>query len=244
MTRIKKITLVFILLITCVFLYKYSPYRVEFLGYYHKIWAHRVNSKEKLNAALYFFNGVELDLVYKADKNVLDVNHPPTKSINLNFENYLSEIETETYLWLDIKNLTLENSELILLKLISVLNKHNYPFEKILIETRYPEALPIFTEKGFITSYYLPFGLHTETASGLNIEINKIKFILEKQPEIGISSDYKDYDIMKKYFPDKNKYLWMISSITERGFTKTRSILKDEKVKVVLVHYKSPSGNR
>ncbi|MCF6308436.1 MAG: hypothetical protein L3J09_10825 [Flavobacteriaceae bacterium] len=244
MTRIKKYSLVFLLFIVSVFLYKYSPYRVEFIGNYHKIWAHRVDSKEKLKAALLFYDGVELDLVFKANENVLDVNHPPTKSINLSFENYLSEIENEPYLWLDIKNLTAENSELILSKLIKVLNKKKYSFKKVLIETRYPEALPIFTKEGFITSYYLPFGLHNKSVSELNIEITKIKSVLKNQPEIGISSDYKDYNILKKHFPDKNKYLWMISSITERGFAKTRSILKDEKVKVVLVHYKSPSGNR
>ncbi len=244
MTRIKKIALVIVLFCFCLFLYKYSPYRVEFLGYYQKIWAHRVDSKEKLKAALLFYKGVELDLVYKAHENFLDINHPPAKSINLSFKNYLSEINTDTYLWLDIKNLTLENSELILTRIVSVLNQRNYPFDKILIETRYPEALPIFTKKGFITSYYLPFSLHTKSTSELNLEINKITAILENQPEIGISSDYKNYNIMKEYFPNKNKYIWMISSITERWFTKTRSILKDEKVKVVLVHYKSPTGNR
>ena len=244
MTRIKKTALVIVLFCICVFLYKYSPYRVEFLGHYHKIWAHRVDSKEKLKAALLFYNGVELDLVYKAQENVLDVNHPPAKSINLSFENYLSEINPETYLWLDIKNLNKENSELILSKLTSLLNQRNYPFDKILIETRYPEALPIFTNKGFKTSYYFPFGLHKKSTPELIEEINKIKTVLNNQPEIGISSDYKDYEIMKEYFPDKNKYLWMTSSITERWFKRTRTILKDEKVKVVLVHYKSPTGNR
>jgi hypothetical protein len=244
MTRTKKLILGFLLFTVFVFLYKYSPYRVEFIGYYHKIWAHRVDSKEKLKAALLFYDGVELDLVFKANENVLDVNHPPTKSINLSFENYLSEIENEPYLWLDIKNLTSENSELILSKLIKVLNEHNYSFKNVLIETRYPEALPIFTKEGFITSYYLPFGLHKKSDSELNLEITKIKSVLENQPKIGISTDYKDYDIIKDHFPDKDKYLWMTSSITERWFVKTRTILKDEKVKVVLVHYKSPTGNR
>ncbi|MFK5982914.1 MAG: hypothetical protein QM499_08380 [Flavobacteriaceae bacterium] len=244
MTRIKKIILGFLLFTVFLFLYKYSPYRVEFIGYYHKIWAHRVDSKEKLKAALLFYDGVELDLVYKANENVLDVNHPPKKSINLSFENYLSVIENEPYLWLDIKNLTAENSKLILSRLIKVLKQKNYSFNKIIIETRYPEALPIFTKEGFITSYYLPFDLRNKPVSELNLEISKIKSVLENQPKIGISTNYKDYYIIKEYFPDKDKYLWMTSSITERWFTKTRTILKDEKVKVVLVHYKSPTGNR
>ena len=49
---------------------------------------------------------------------------------------------------------------------------------------------------------------------------------------------------MNQNFPKKDKYLWMTTSITERWFQETRSILKDEKVKVVLVSYNAIYGNR
>lgn len=246
MTKTKKIIFGIGLLFLVFQLYKFSPYKIEFIGYHNKIWAHRVNSKEKLNSALLFYNGVELDLEYFENKNVLDVNHPPKKSINLNFENYFSEINTdqEPYLWLDLKNLNKENAGLILNRLLEVLGKRNYPLNKVLIETRYPEALPIFTEKGFLTSYYLPSGLYYKSNNEKELAIKKIKEHLSKQPKIGISSNYYDYQIMKDNFPERDKYLWMINSVKERWFTKSRTVLKDEKVKVVLVRYKAISGNR
>src|SRR5690554_4954312 len=93
--------------------YRYSPYKIEYLGHYDKIWAHRVNSTEKLESALKYFKGVELDLVYDEQKNILDVTHPPVPSIDLDLENYLSSINSEAkpYIWLDIKNLNFDNKD-------------------------------------------------------------------------------------------------------------------------------------
>src|SRR5690554_7822984 len=84
--------------------YRYSPYKLEYLGYYDKIWAHRANSEEKLKSALKFFKGIEVDLVYNESKNILDVTHPPVPSINLNLRQYLSNILKDEfpYIWLDI----------------------------------------------------------------------------------------------------------------------------------------------
>lgn len=246
MTLNKKILTGIAVLLACLILYKYSPYKIEFLGYYDKIWAHRVNSKEKLNSALNFYSGVELDLVYNSEKNIFDVNHPPVKSINLTFEEYLSEINKDKNpgIWLDIKNLNKDNSRLIFNRLIKIFDAINYNIENVLVETRYPEALPLFTEKGFITSYYLPSNLRNKKTVALASEIQKINKVLLKQPNIGISTNYKDYLVLQEYFPKKDKYLWMTTSITERWFQKTRSILKDEKVKVVLVSYNAIYGNR
>ena len=246
MIQIKKIIISLFILLISLIAYKYSPYKIEFIGHYNKILAHRVNSLEKLKSALNYFNGVELDLVYNKTSNVLDVNHPPAISINLNFEDYISKIDSKKtpFLWLDIKNLTNENSEDILTLLLSIFNERDFPLNRVLIETRYPEALLIFTNSGFKTSYYLPSGLRNKNDSDLNSEIIKISNVLKKQPNIGISSDYRDYQILKDNFPSKTKYLWMISSITERWFSETRSILKDNKVEIVLVNYNAIKGNR
>ena len=240
----KKIVFGLFVCVVCLIIYRYNPYRIEFIGYYEKVFAHRVNSIEKLNSSLKFFNGVELDLVFQ--KNTLDVNHPPAPSINLNFRDYFNNIPISKtpFLWLDIKNLNKENSNDVLILLQSIFAERSYPVNKVLIEASYPEALPIFTKIGYKTSYYLPYDLRKKTEVELEIEINKIDSILKKQPDIGISSDYRDYNIMNQNFPNKKKYLWMINSITKRWFTKTRKILKDSTVKIVLVNYKSLSGNR
>lgn len=226
--------------------YRYSPYKIEYLGHYDKIWAHRVNSTEKLESALKYFKGVELDLVYDEQKNILDVTHPPVPSIDLDLENYLSSINSEAkpYIWLDIKNLNFDNKDEILQKLTKLFSEKEYPLEKVLVETRYPEALSEFSAAGFRTSYYLPYGLTEMTAEKRITELQKIAEILDEQPGLAISSNYTDYDMMHESFPTKDKYFWITSSIRTHGFTTPRRILKDSTVKAVLISYKAINGNR
>ncbi len=226
--------------------YRYSPYKIEYLGFYDKIWAHRVDSEEKLSSALKFFHGVEVDLVYDQSKNILDVTHPPVPSINLDLRQYLSNIKNDEkpYIWLDIKNLNIQNKDFILVHLLEIFNEKAYPLEKILIETRYPEALSEFSKAGFSTTFYLPYGLGEMSEEKYKLEIGKIQFILSQQPKLAISSNYTDYDIMTHEFPDKDKYFWITSSIRSHGFSEPRKILKDPTVKAVLISYKAIKGNR
>jgi len=210
--KIKFGAVVTLVLLTMAFCYRYSPYKLEFLGHYNKIWAHRANSIEKLSSATKYYEGVELDLVYIKEENILDVNHPPSKSIGLNFETYINALSENLspFLWLDIKNLKEENAEHILDRLLQIFDQNKYPISKVLIETQKPEALPIFSEKGFMTSYYLPGSLITKEESDLLAEISEIKKVLIKQPNLGISTNHRDYPITEKYFPERIKYIWAL----------------------------------
>ena len=201
---------------------------------------------EKLESALKYFKGVEVDLVFDDQKNILDVTHPPVPSINLDLEEYLSFINSEEkpYIWLDIKNLNIENNDAILQILTKLFAEKEYPLEKVLVETRYPEALPLFSAVGFKTSFYLPHSLREMRAEKRNIELKKITNILDEQPELAISSNYTDYEMMHQSFPAKDKYFWITSSIRTHGFSIPRRILKDSTVKAVLISYKAIKGNR
>ena len=220
------------------------PYRIEYFGHYNKIWAHRNNSIYKANTSEKYFKGIELDLVFNEKEGFLDVNHPPAKSIHLDFANYISKLKKQPYLWLDIKNLNVNNAKIIYDELINIINSNNYPKAKILIETRFPEALPIFTSSGFKTSYYLPFGLSKMKDSILNNNLNQIKKILTEQPKIGISSNYKDYEIMHVNFPNKIKYTWITDGLRHRNYNVTNQLLNDSTVAVVLVSFKTLKGHR
>ena len=243
----KKRCFLFIVLGILGVLYIYSPYKIEGLGYYDKIWAHRVNSIEKLEGAIKYYEGVELDLIYDSKKDILDVNHTPGESIGLNFETYLKTIKPSDYpyLWLDIKTLDQTNADLILNKLVLLFKAKQYPLEKVLIETQQPEVLPLFEVKGFKTSYYLPTNLHLKKGLELERSIDKIKETIISQPNISISTNYRDYKVLKEYFPEQNKYIWAITSFTGLSeYSKIRTILKDETVSAVLFKYRALQGNR
>jgi len=243
----KHISLFLLFSITISVVYLYSPYKIEGIGYYNKIWAHRVNSLEKLDSALNYFEGVELDLIYNEENNILDVNHTLGESISLSFETYLKAIPSNTYpyLWLDIKMLNKDNADLILKRLVHLFKERKYPLENVLIEALQPEALPVFKEQGFKISYYLPPKLYLKDANDLRNSIDEIKRVIVSQPNIAMSTDYRNYKIIKAHFPDQKKYIWAITRMANYSeYTKIRDILKDETVNVVLLKYRALKGNR
>jgi len=223
--------------ILLVWLYKHSPRKIEFSGYYDKVGVHRVNTLDKLERSLAYFDAIELDLVYIPETNILDVHHPPNPSTGLTLEKYIYFLNTKPFIWLDIKNLDEQNATLILQKLNNILDQKNYPKDKVLVETRFPEKLELFAKAGYKTSYYLKQNLHKLNPTDLSSEIEHIKTLLETQPEVGISTEHVDYEILKEYFPTKTKYLWCIRHSKIRDYSLVRTMLEDETVALVLTRY-------
>ena len=145
--------------------------------------------------------------MYDKTTNTLDVNHPPAESINLSFERYLSEINLKEmpFLWLDIKNLNGDNAYLIQTKLVALFKTHNYDLSKVLVESTEAKVLPIFDRAGFLTSYYLPYGLSLRKPKDLEKKLSGIKRYIKYQPNLMLSSDYQDYAVVNKYFPKHYK---------------------------------------
>lgn len=245
-SSIKKIILFGGILLLMVYLYRYTPRRIEFLGHYDKVMAHRANSLEKLDLALHFFNGVELDLDYKADTNILDVNHLPAESINLSFETYVNHIKEDNlpFLWLDIKDLNTSNCNNILIKLNDIFRNKNYPKDKVLIETQHPEALAKFIQEGYNTSYYITPQLFKKNQNDINKALNNIKSILDKNPEMAISTSLNGHAFISAKFPNKKKYIWSDGSVFKIKYKKTRAVLNDKTVKKVLVIFNTFNGER
>ncbi len=235
-----------ILLLTIIFLFRYSPYKIEYLGYHNKIWAHRVNSQKKLIWASYFYDGVELDLVFNKQKNILDVRHPPVKSIDLTFNDYLGFIpEKKTMgLWLDIKNLTKENAQSIFQLINSAVVANDYPVKNIIIESRFPEGLKPFIDHHYHAAYYLKNWLYKEKNEVQKKELDSIQKILFSYPEITLSFDYRNYTLIDSVFPKKNKQTWIVGNPPLKDFYLIRKMLSDTTIKVVLATFKSPVGNR
>jgi len=213
-----------------------------------KICIHRVNSVEKLKEVRGVYTGVELDVVFDNETNTFDVNHPPAKSINLSLENYLKEITEfqNLRLWLDVKNLNDGNVDSIIKRLNFICKSLNIQKERIIVESpSFNDLLKIKTNN-YIVSYYLPWpGLYTMEQAEMDKQVSEILKKIDEAPSVYLSSDYRDYELMKKYFPKNEKLFWItkeVSSFSE--LTLLSEILSDDKVKVLLVQHEAKVENR
>src|SRR5690606_12577124 len=192
-------------------LYVFNPYKLEYVGYQSKVWAHRVNSLPKLHYTARFYSGIELDLVYDSVTNTFDVNHPPAPSIGLDLGTYFSEIKgKELKLWLDIKNLSSHNTENASETLNNLVRKHQLKHQNILVESTEIECLMSFRTKGFQTSFYLPQLVDLEDETKLLPRIDSIKDLLKQFPTDAVSGNANCYEILQTHFKEKQKYLWHI----------------------------------
>ncbi|SFN26652.1 hypothetical protein SAMN05421741_10340 [Paenimyroides ummariense] len=244
----KKINFI-IVLIVAVTAYVFNPYKLEYVGYQSKVWAHRVNSLEKLNYTQKFYKGIELDLVFDSINNTFDVNHPPAESVNLNLDTYFSKIsDKDLKLWLDFKNLSEINAEKSAEILDQLTKKYSLKNENILVESTEMHNLKTFKNKGFKTSFYLPPLVGLTDENKLVPTIDSIKQLLIQYPTSGISCNANAYDVIKEYFKEEKKYLWHIYKPYSRHQVKNyqdfRKYVSDPTVEAILIQVALPVGNR
>ena len=248
--RIKYFIFTSITLAIGIIVYHQIPFKFEHVGYNEKIWAHRVNSIEKLNYTQEKYSGIELDIMFDKATLSFDVNHPPAESINLNLDNYFSKIdlEKELNIWLDFKNLNEANRYEALNRLLELAEKFNLNKKKLIVESQLPEYLDIFSKAGFTTSYYLPVGLSGLKEKDLLPKIEQIKDNIRQYPTTAISTNINDYELITNYFPKEEKYLWSIDKTYTSRFFKNyllmRKALKDPTVKSILVRVNKNIGRR
>jgi hypothetical protein len=223
-----------------------------------KIWAHRVNSIEKLNEVNEIFNGVEFDVVFLEAENRFDVNHPPTKSIGLSLLKYLTSIKNTStnQFWVDFKNLTSENMNKSLLKLDSICQITKIKRKQFIIESTNPEHLELFQDLGYQTSFYLPTSLCNANRTLKENILHDIKLKISLYPTSYISMDKCNYELINRSFPEQKKLLWLlpyqepysINPLT--NLRKIKNILykyhfsHDNNIKVILFSYEAAQGNR
>lgn len=245
-----KLIILILLAVLLAVIYHRIPFKFDYMGHIDKIWAHRVNSIEKLDYTQGRYAGIELDLVFDEQLQTFDVNHPPAESIGLTLEAYFSNYDTGNHggIWLDFKNLTAVNAESSLERLLVLTDKFQLDSNRIIVESQHPEFLGVFEQAGFKTSYYLPVFLHSLTEGLLNEKLQEIKQNIANHPTTAISTNIVDYEIISKHFPNKTKYLWSIDkTYTTRMFKNfflTRKALSDPKVDVLLVRVNRQVGHR
>lgn len=208
--------------------------------YTSKIWAHRVNSIERLNSIKKTFTGIELDVQYIHGK--FDVGHPPTPSIGLSLETYFKSIKNidSYYFWLDLKNLDSKNVQQVITELNKISNVYHNK-QNLIVETSNPELIPQLEKAGYNASYYLPDIANCNEKNRINT-INKIAKNITKYHISTISQSIENYGLMKENFPNTNKLIWALQLDWNETKTHIRIeniLAKDTTIKVCLVNYSS-----
>lgn len=207
-----------------------------------KIWSHKTNSIHKLNQANSIYSGVELDVVFDKGRSFFDIYHPPEESKGLSLSTYLKNrsISTRLKYWLDFKNLSEENQIFALNHLDSLISEGSLNKSNIIIESTNICLLTLFKENGYATSYYLPSNIYKLKKNEREAIIAKIRLAISACPQTYISTEYTDYELISKYFPQEEKLFWFtvyagINSIKARMLL--FKILSDEKVDALLVPF-------
>lgn len=207
-----------------------------------KIWVHRVNSIEKLEKVNNHYIGVELDVVFKIDSLVFDIYHPPQESKQVYLKDYFPKSKTNLQYWLDYKNLTQENAIISSKYLEKLVKENTISPNDIIVESPEIEHLVHFKNKGFRTSYYLPSNLKTLNKENLLHQLQNIQNSVKKYPPTMVSSNSKDYTIMKDFFPDQKKNLWILANLSDLSTFKNRISLYrrllDPSVEIILIKVK------
>jgi hypothetical protein len=219
----------------------FSNYSLK-LFFGEKIWAHKINTINRLNKAQNEFKGLELDVVFYNNSNSFYVNHPPDSSINLSLQSYLSSQDRslKTQYWIDFKNLNTENQKESINQLNRLISEYKIEKNRVIVESKQPLLLQQFSDSKLKTAYYLPSNLGELDSTHLKIELNEIqKKVIVYQPSY-ISSDYRHYPILKEHFPKYKKLFWF----TGFGSTNTIAarillwkILLDDNVDVLLIPF-------
>jgi len=205
-----------------------------------KIWVHRVNSLTRLAEIEPLFKGMELDVVFENGK--FDVRHPPTNSINLSLEKFLTNVDNphNHYFWLDLKNLTLKNADSVIERLNYITQKFNIK-QNIIVETTTPEAIPKLNKHHYFSSYYLN-NLASLSEFNLSNELKVVSKNIRLNNPTAISQNINNYFIMSENFKKKNKLIWTLNLDWNNPNTHQRIenlLRKDSTIKVCLVNYKT-----
>lgn len=236
--------IVFVIVLLAVIIMTFNSNTALQFFFKDKVWAHKVNTTERLKEAQQRFAGVELDAVFIPNNgnSFFDVNHPPDTSIGLSLTDYFKseqEANSNKY-WIDHKNLLEENAEESSRKLDSITKHLNLNKEDIIVESIRPGRLQRFKEKGFLTSYYMPLDLYLMDSIELKESLDQVKENVILFGNTYISANYKDYPILKKHFPEHKKIIWF-TTYGSMGMLKARillyTILLDKNVDVLLIPF-------
>ncbi len=221
-----------------------------------RVFPHRVNSIGKLQDIWKVgFRSFETDAYFKRDNlNLFRVGHDDKAMSGIDFSRLLSSVDYTKIerIWLDFKNLNIDNFDDALARLQYLDNKFKVK-EKIIIESGNDSGFfKKFRDKGWHISYYLP------TEKILNLlkrsdarELKTLAQSLNNQANLqnlsAFSFDARLYPFVKQYLEpliDKDivYHTWWGPDLDKYDFAdklKRDRLFLDNRVKTILVRFKS-----
>jgi len=176
-----------------------------------KKWRKAVNNLDiasKIDASL---SGFESDIHFDTSKNSFFVYHDSSSISNLSLETMFATIfqrKKDASVWLDFKNLSLANAKQALTKLCEI--REEFALQKrIIVESSTIQALTMFCDSNFYTSYYTPFfNPYNESEEKIVETIDNISSLLKKYPVSALSGYYFQTPFLMKFFPDFPILTW------------------------------------
>lgn len=123
-------------------------------------WLHRVNSTGKQEEFADKYKGIEFDIIYYAETDTFENSHDKTDAVLYDLEKQLAvyqKIGQNKGIWFDFKNLTEENKVQAKNKIDLLLAKYGINKQKVWVESGNWQAIKVFHDDGYHTSYYLPY---------------------------------------------------------------------------------------
>lgn len=201
----------------------------------NKLWVHRVDSKERYEILSDKFAGYETDIVWDTWKRHFSVYHPPLKGKAIRLEKYLSAADTKrSMLWLDTRETPVSDT-LNILKELDKLDRQFSIKMNVIIEL-YDTAVANYLADH---DYWIALNIHPEWISSYK-EADWQKLKAGMSPKISfLSQEDIHVPFVEKQFPGKNIITWSIAFKNYFNRAHLRQLVKDDRVRVVLVNIKS-----
>jgi hypothetical protein len=210
----------------------------------NKMWAHRVNTLEKLEKKHCLFEGMEIDIIYSNHIKNFYVAHDDKDTLRgILLETWITHIPNpeKNWYWLDMKNLkNLKNIEEVVSLLVDILNKYDI-FHKTICESKDVNSLALLKKSGLAISYWIDSNIAFRKVTGnrlwkKRIE-RKIKYL---QPNALSSFDWMS-PLLDSSFPNEAILYWYFTEKeTPEDVEFLKKLCQTPNVKVVLVDYDKP----
>lgn len=204
---------------------------ISSLPYCQKLWVHRVDSYERLQAVQDYFGGFETDLVFDRAANTFRITHPPAPAGNLIADDYFYWLKLSgKKMWLDIKDLQSSDIEAAVRYFLKSDSLYGIR-DKVVVESSEPVFVNKLAAKGFIVSYLvLPQYLEGRERDTVINLLQEVSFV---------SQEDRFVEVLKQQYPGKKIITWALSFDNYFNLSHLRSLLSDPSIAIVLINIKS-----